>query len=436
MAEIRMPKMGDGMTEGTVLKWLKKEGDRIELNESIAEIETDKANVEMPADEAGTLTKILVKEGETVAVGTPIAQIGDGVAAAAPTAPPLSTNGASAEARDDAVVSDRAEPASSKEQAAPSAEPSKAQPPATGPAAERVKATPLARKTARDLGIDMALVPGTGPGGQIRQRDVLAFQDRGGKSPALPAAPERTRTPAPATATAAPTLAGKDEDVSKMRKAIARRTVLSKQTIPHFYVTMAIDMDRAMDLLADINAEAGEDGDKVTVNDLIVKACALALAKFPDVNVSWTPEDKVRRYDAFNIGVAVGTNEGLTVPVIQDCGSKSLRQISMEARDLINRARGGQLTPQEMSGGTFSVSNLGMFGVEEFAAIINPPESAILAVGGVAPEVTVADDGSFEARRRMRVTLSCDHRTVDGLLGARFLQEVKRLLEHPLLILV
>jgi pyruvate dehydrogenase E2 component (dihydrolipoamide acetyltransferase) len=215
-----------------------------------------------------------------------------------------------------------------------------------------------------------------------------------------------------------------------MRKAIAKRTVQSKQTIPHFYLVMPVEMDRAIALLAQMNEQAPDQ--KVTVNDLIVKACAVALAKFPEVNVSWTPDDKVRYYPTINIGVAVGTDNGLTIPVLNDCGSKTLRQISAEAKGLINKARASQLTPQEMSGGTFSVSNLGMFGVEEFLAIINPPESAILAVGTVAKEVAVAEDGSFEARQRMRVTLSCDHRTVDGLLGAKFLAEVKRLLEAPL----
>lgn len=229
---------------------------------------------------------------------------------------------------------------------------------------------------------------------------------------------------------ATPALEGQDADLSRMRKAIARRTVLSKQTIPHFYLVLPIEMDRAIDLLAEMNAQNPEQ--KITINDLIIKACAVALAKFPEVNVSFTPDEKLRRYSTINIGFGVGTDEALYMPVIPDCGSKTLRQISAEARALVGKARAGKLTPQEMSGGTFSISNLGMFGIEEFAAIINPPESAILAVGAAMPEVVVAEDGSFVARRRMRVTLSCDHRAVDGLRGAKFLQELKRLLESPL----
>jgi pyruvate dehydrogenase E2 component (dihydrolipoamide acetyltransferase) len=299
--------------------------------------------------------------------------------------------------------------------------------PSVGPEAERVKASPLARKMAEEQGIDLAQIKGTGGGvGRIVQRDVEAFLKQRGTAPVgLPSAPST-----PLAATAAPSLAGEDQEVGRMRKAIARRTVQSKQTVPHFYLVMPVEMDRAMALLAQMNEQAPDQ--KVTVNDLIVKACAVALTKFPEVNVSWTPEDKIRRYPQINIGVAVGTDNGLTIPVVNDCGSKTLRQISSEAKGLIKKARDGQLTPQEMSGGTFSVSNLGMFGVEEFLAIINPPESAILAVGTVAKEVAVAEDGSFEARQRMRVTLSCDHRTVDGLLGAKFLAEVKRLLEAPL----
>jgi len=416
MAEIRMPKMGDTMEEGTILRWLKREGDQVAADEPIAEIETDKANVEMTAEEAGTLTKIVVPEGQTVPVGAVIAQIGvagEGAAKEAPAA---------------------AEPArEARPPAQESSRPAQQERTAAGPAAERVKASPLARKKARQLGIDLALIQGSGPGGRIVERDVAAFHERHGAglpaAPAMPPGPPEPAAPARVPVTAAPTLEGQDYDLSRMRRAIARITTQSKQTIPHFYLVMPVEMESALGLLESMNAGAGEA--RITINDLVVKASAVALAKFPDVNVSFTPEEKVRRYQAINIGVAVGTNEGLTIPVIMDCGSRTLRQISAEARALIAKARGGTLSPQEMSGATFTVSNLGMFGVEEFAAIISPPQSAILAVGAVLPEAVPGRDGGVEVRRRMRVTLSCDHRTVDGLLGARFLQEVRRLLESP-----
>jgi pyruvate dehydrogenase E2 component (dihydrolipoamide acetyltransferase) len=422
-----MPKMGDGMEEGTLLRWIKKEGDTIAVNDEIAEIETDKANVPVPAEDAGTLTKIVVQEGQTVPVGAVIAYIGEA-------GPVSGSNGAKSTQPTSTPSSDPVkigEAGSASQEAGTSASLPKtsesAPTPSVGPEAERVKASPLARKMAEEQGIDLAQIKGTGGGvGRIVQRDVEAFLKQRGTAPVgLPSAPST-----PLAATAAPSLAGEDQEVGRMRKAIARRTVQSKQTVPHFYLVMPVEMDRAMALLAQMNEQAPDQ--KVTVNDLIVKACAVALTKFPEVNVSWTPEDKIRRYPQINIGVAVGTDNGLTIPVVNDCGSKTLRQISSEAKGLIKKARDGQLTPQEMSGGTFSVSNLGMFGVEEFLAIINPPESAILAVGTVAKEVAVAEDGSFEARQRMRVTLSCDHRTVDGLLGAKFLAEVKRLLEAPL----
>lgn len=432
MAEIRMPKMGDGMEEGTILHWLKKEGDRIEKNESIAEIETDKANVEMPAEDAGYLQQIVVHEGQTVPVGAVIAYVGS--TPRAPSSANGSANAAHAEpspAPDTITVS---------ESAASSPSGFVDDKPSRGPSQERVKASPLARRMAEEAGIDLAQVSGSGPGGRIVEKDITAFLASKPVTnllrpagPAAPAAPTSTTPSRPLATPAAPTAAGEDVEISKMRKRIAKVTVLSKQTVPHFYLVLPIEMDRALQLLTDMNAQHPDQ--KITVNDLIVKACAEALTAVPDVNVSFTPEEKIRRYGSINIGVAVVTDQGLAIPVIPDCGSKTLRQISADARALIGRARSGQITPQELSGGTFSVSNLGMFGIEEFMAIINPPEAAMLAVGAAIKEVVVAPDGSFEARSRMRVTLSCDHRAVDGALGARFLQELKRLLESPLSLL-
>lgn len=421
MAEIRMPKMGDGMEEGTILRWLKREGDVVALDEAIAEIETDKANVEVPAEAAGIITRIIVAEGQTVPVGTVIALVEEvGAADGKSTgAPPQEETAVAAPS-----VAETKERTGSA--ITPSVQPIEAS------AGEWIKASPLARKKAREMGIDLAMVQGTGPGGRIVERDIMTFVL---KAPAVSAAGEKPagETPAvarPMAAPAAPSLGGQDTEVSRMRRAIARRTVQSKQTIPHIYLVMPIDMEKAMNLLAELNEQTPQQ--KITVNDLIVKACAVALSRYPDVNVSYTPDDKIRRYDTIDIGIAVGTDNGLVIPVVPDCGAKTLRQIAAEARVLIEKARSGSLTPQEMSGGTFSTTNLGMFGIEEFSAIINPPESAILAIGAVTPEVVVDANGNFIARRRMRVTLSCDHRSVDGLLGAKFLQELKRLLESPL----
>jgi pyruvate dehydrogenase E2 component (dihydrolipoamide acetyltransferase) len=407
MPEVRMPKMGDGMEEGTILRWIKQEGDTIAVEEPIAEIETDKANVEMPAEDAGTLSKIVVREGETVAVGAVIAYIGE--------PGPAATDGAVPQAAVKAI------PTTSTPTPIPA-------PFARDPSV-RIKSSPLARRMARELGIDLARVVGTGGGlGRIVARDIIAYQAQASAAP-TPTSPPIAKTPA-----SPPPVGATDHDVSRMRKAIARRTVQSKQQAPHFYLTMPVEMDRAMDLLGEVNANTPDR--KITVNDLIVKACAVSLTRMPEVNASYTPDEKLRTYATIYIGIAVGTDAGLTIPVIVDCGSKSLRDIAAAAKELIGKARSGSLTPQDMSGGTFTVSNLGMFGIEEFAAILNPPEAAILAVGAVAPEVMVQEDGSFVARRRMRVTLSCDHRVVDGLLGARFLQDLRGLLENPLSLLV
>jgi pyruvate dehydrogenase E2 component (dihydrolipoamide acetyltransferase) len=433
MAEIRMPKMGDGMEEGTVLRWMKQEGDTVSVNESIAEIETDKANVEMPAEDAGTLTKIVVKEGETVPVGAVIAYIGEVGPAAKPEA--KNTNGAnsSTPSADPMKTGEAGTAPSQTPPPAPTAKGGEENVPSTGPVAERVKASPLARKMAQEAGIDLAQIKGSGPSGRIVEKDIVAFKEKGGASSqplGEPSQPAPAASGKPLAAAAAPSLSGQDADISKMRKRIAKVTVQSKQTIPHFYLVVPIEMDSAMRLLTDMNAQSPDQ--KITVNDLIVKACAVTLTRIPDVNVSFTPDEKIRHYPSINIGIAAVTDQGLAIPVIPDCGNKTLRQISADAKAIIGKARAGTLTPQEMSGGTFSVSNLGMFGIEEFMAIINPPESAMLAVGAVAKEVTVAEDGGFVAKQRMRVTLSCDHRAVDGVLGAKFLQELKRLLEAPM----
>lgn len=413
MAEIRMPKMGDGMEEGTIVTWLIKAGDTVKRDDPIAEIESDKANVEITTYEAGVVSQIVVQEGETVAVGAVIAIVGEGSAPA--------VNGAKA--------TSEAKPAPAVEAAAPPAAESKPEPvaePIAEPQGERVKSSPLARSMAKALGIDIARVTGTGPNGRIVERDVTEFQKKLASAPAAPS----IGAPPAAKPTAAPALTGSETKISKMRAAIANRTVTSKTTIPHFYVTMVVEMDRAQKLLKDLNADP-ELG-KVTVNDLIVKACAIALAKVPAVNATWTPENTIRQYAEAHIGVAVGIDDGLIIPVVRDCQAKTLRQISAEAKSLIGKARNGQLTPAEFSGGTFSVSNLGMMGVDEFIAIINPPEAAILAIGGIVrTPVVKGDSDDLVIRSLMKITLSADHRLLDGVVAAKFLQEVKKVLEAP-----
>ena len=431
MAEIRMPKMGDGMEEGTINLWLKREGDQVTAGEPLAEIETDKANVEISAYETGVLSKIVVQVGETVPVGEVIALIGEGAALKSGgngSAHGAGSNGGGAgttEAPTPVVESAAVTPA------APAV-------PAAGPESERVKASPLARRMARESAIDIALLAGSGPNGRIVERDITAFLKAGRASAApVKVAPLVEAMPAasPAPARLAPVApisgaASVDTKPSKMRQAIANRTVQSKQNIPHFYVTMVVEMDRALALLKELNADA-TDG-KITVNDIIVKSCAIALGKVPAVNATWTPDGTVRQYSEAHIGIAVGIDEGLIIPVVRNCESKSLRQISADAKGLISKARAMKLTPEEYSGGTFSVSNLGMMGVDVFTAIINPPEAAILAIGGVAREPVFTGEGdSFEVRSRMKITLSADHRLLDGVVAAKFLQEVKKSLEAP-----
>jgi pyruvate dehydrogenase E2 component (dihydrolipoamide acetyltransferase) len=313
----------------------------------------------------------------------------------------------------------------------------------------------LARRIARERGIDLARVHGSGPGGRVVERDVNEFQPAPAKpEPAalspLPAGKDKgdTKSPLEKSTSAskspleegkAPTKwslgEGKGEGVqevkpSRMREAIARRVVLSKQTVPHFYVTMVVGMDRATALLKEINSDA-PDG-KITINDLLIKACAVALAKVPEVNATWTVDGVIKCYSEAHIGVAVGIDEGLIIPVVRNCESKTLREISGNARELIGRARANQLKPEEYSGGTFSISNLGMMGVDEFSAIINPPEAAILAIGGMVREPVVADDSdTISIRTNMKITISADHRLLDGVIAARFVQEVKKALEAP-----
>lgn len=405
MHTIIMPKMGDAMEEGTLVRWLKQEGDVVKEGEPIAEIATDKATIEIEAPGSGILKGIRVAEGAVVPINTPLAYIvaeGESVPGdqAAPAPPPAAAKEAPAPATSPAAVS---------------------QPVSTD--GDRVKASPLARKIAREHGIDLRLIQGTGPQGRIVERDVLAYLEAQKAVPTPPPAPAPTPAPAPA-------VAGRAEPLSRLRQITAQRTTEAKQTIPHFYLTMEIDMEEALALRAKLNQ--ADESLKVSVNDMVVKACAVALEKFPMVNASFQNNQLVYP-DGIHVGIAIAVDEGLLVGVVRHCEQKSLRRIAQEAQALVQKAREGKLMPDEMTGNTFTVSNLGMFGIDEFSAIINPPASAILAVGAVKKVPVVADDGSIVARSRMRVTLSCDHRVFDGATGARFLQELKRVLENPLL---
>lgn len=392
-----MPKMGDAMTEGKILKWRKRPGDQVQKGEPIAEIETDKVNVDVEAEESGTLVEIVVSEGQTAAVGAKIAAVGkpgEKVVQPIPAAPP--------EARS-------SKPAPSKVE---------------GPEArefERLKASPIARRLAEEHGIDLAQVSGSGPEGRITKEDIEALIAR--------AAPAQ----APARAPAAPVPAGPDyEDLSpsRMRQTIARRMTESKQA-PHFYVTVEVVMDEALRARQQLNAAVGEAG-KVSINDFIIKAAALALRSFPNINSAYL-NGKIRRHRRIHVANAIAIPEGLVAPVVRDADRLSIIEVGAKMRDLAERTRSNRLRPDEYEGGTFTISNLGMFEVENFVAIINPPHAAILAVGN-AQSRAVVRNGQVTVASIMKLTLSADHRVTDGAEVAKFLTEVKRLLENPLLL--
>src|SRR5947207_3465339 len=467
VTKVVMPKLSEQMEAGKVIKWLKKEGDRVQSGDILAEVETDKADVEMEAFGSGVLRKILVTAGDKAPVGAligVIAEEGDDINAVvaqagggAPSAAASSAGAKPAMADRPAAVGpqpkseDHAErtPSPSKGPESPGirrAQETVAQQPVVtemaprpqAPAAAdggRVKASPLARKIAAQSGVDLKLVHGSGPGGRIVRRDVeAAAAAPAAAAPAAAAAPSAA-APSPALRPVTPTVPGPEyEDValSTMRAAIAKRMPLSKAPVPHFYVTSEVAMDRAWELREELNGLEGQP--KISVNDLVIRTCALTLLHHPGVNASFQGES-IRVFHRVHMGIAVALEEGLITPVLRDAHAKTLAQIAVEARDLAERARQRKLRTQELSGATFSISNLGMFDVRDFSAIINPPEGAILAVGSVRKVPVVTDEG-LGVGRRMAMTISCDHRVMDGAMGARFLQDVKKLLEEPLRLLV
>jgi pyruvate dehydrogenase E2 component (dihydrolipoamide acetyltransferase) len=451
ITKVLMPKLSEAMESGKVIKWLKKVGDPIKGGDVIAEVETDKANVEIEAFGSGVLRKIIVDEGGQVPVGQLIAVIAEpsddiaGLSAAAPKpaapaapssgtggSPPAAPPKAAAAAPLPDMESYRSVPATT--QVVPMT-PTAAAPSAVAPGVPggRVKASPLARKIAAQSGVDLRVLQGSGPGGRIIRRDVETAM-AAPRPTATPAPPRPAAVPARPAFVIPPRAAAEFEDVplSPMRAAIAKVMPLSKGPVPHFYVTSEVAMDRAGELRGELNALEGQP--KISVNDLIIKACALSLRKNPGVNARLNGQ-AIRLHHRAHIGVAVSLDAGLITPVLRDCDIKPLSQIAVEARDLAERTRAGKLRAQELTGATFSISNLGMFDVEEFSAIINPPEGAILAVGSVL-EKPVVMDGAVAVGLRMKMTISCDHRVMDGAMGARFLQDVKRLLEEPLRLLV
>ncbi len=414
---IRMPLLSDTMKEGVIAEWHKKVGDKVKSDDALADVETDKATMEVTAYAEGTLLYIGVEKGQAAKVNDIIAIVGkEGTDVspllAAPTASPIVES---------APAAVPASPAAAPVTAAPA--------PVTDADDSRVKASPLARKIAKEKGIDLRLVTGSAEGGRIVKKDVENFVP--GAAPAL-------STPAASTSSAAPvsipTFVGQEKfsevPVTQMRKTIAKRLSESLFTAPHFYLTMSIDMDSAIQARTKINEFAAA---KVSFNDMVVKAVAVALKQHPAVNSSWLG-DKIRYNEHVNIGVAVAVEDGLLVPVVRFADGKSLSHISAEVKDFAQRAKAKKLQPSDWEGSTFTISNLGMFGIDEFTAIINPPDACILAIGGIQ-QVPVVKNGAVVPGNVMKVTLSCDHRVVDGATGAAFLQTLKSLLEEPVRLL-
>lgn len=401
--KVVMEALSPTMEEGRLIKWLKDEGDSVATGDVLAEVETDKAVMELVARGEGVLRRKVVPAGDTVEVGSLVGVIGDpdeDISA-------LVGDGDRGEGGTAAATTPVAA-------AAPAAAPTPATSEAPAPAGDgqRVKVSPLARRIAREEGIDLRAVHGSGPGGRIIKRDLAV------------AAVGASR-PAPAT-----TAPYEDVPLTQIRKTIARRLVESIGPIPHFFLTADVDMEQAAAARTQLNAL--EDGPRISFNDIVLKVVAEALVRHRDCN-AWWQDDCIRYFADADLSVAVAVEDGLITPVIRGANRKSLRDIAVEVRDLAERARAKRLTPDEYTGGTFSVSNLGMFGIEQFTGVINPPEAGLLAVGAVT-ERPVAVDGTVQIRKRMRITMSCDHRVIDGATGARFLQTVRRMLENPLAI--
>jgi pyruvate dehydrogenase E2 component (dihydrolipoamide acetyltransferase) len=438
MTDVNMPKLSDTMEEGTIVEWKKKTGDEVKQGDVLAEVESDKATFDLEA-EAGGVLSILVEQGVPAKIGAPIATIGE--ASAAPAKAKAATKAKETEAPPEAVEEKKAAAAPSPPRAEPEEkvlekvdaeqvdeEPDERAPDGSSPDGKGdglIKASPLAKRLAAEMGVDLASLKGSGPEGRIVKEDVLAAA--GTTRPA-----ERRRP------TAAPRAPGPDVEVvdpSRMQATIARRMTEAKATVPEFTVTVEARVDEAVSMRQQLK-DSVPGADKVTMTDMLVRACALALRKFPEVNSSWV-DGRFQRKRAVNIGLAVAPSQGmgLLVPVVHDADAKDLVQISIESRQVIERARSGRPNEGDLSGATFSISNLGMFGVDEFVAIINPPEAAILAVGAIK-DVPVVEEGKVVPGKVMRMTLTVDHRVFYGATAAQFMAEVKRLIENPVTLVV
>ena len=425
MSEVNMPRLSDTMQEGTIAHWLKKPGDEVKKGDVLAEIETDKATMELEAYDSGVLEQILVQEGETVPIGQAVAIIGSGGGVQKQEQPAVQETDKGAQKEKQPVIAE----ASTDEQRQDQTEGADTQ---RRPQIEEstdgrsIKASPLARRMAEEHDIDLGQIQGTGPGGRIVRDDIEDFLEQKPVAPG-PAVPS-PEAPAVVAQVSIPPDA-EITQLSRMQTIIARRLTESKQTIPHFYVSSEVDMTEALLMRQTFNASAGESGVKVSVNDLIVKASALALEKFPEFNSSFK-EGQLIRHKHINVGIAVDIPSGLVVPVIHDANIKGVRTIARESKALIERARANKLSQDDLEGGTFSISNLGMMDVTDFIAVINPPQAAILAVASTRKRF-VPIDGQAVIRDLMSMTMSADHRILYGAAVARFLQEVKRLLQNP-----
>ena len=401
MPDIVMPRLSDSMEEGTVLQWLKQVGDAVSVGEELVEIETDKANMVYESDVAGTLLEIVAEEGETLPIGSTIARVGG--------------------------AGEPSKKERKKQKAAAAGASAVAEAPALGATPSigdgRAKASPLARRMAKEKGLDLSQLRGSGPGGRVVKADV---EGAGGPLPATPAPSAAAGSGTPETAKGKTTF----QDLSKLQSTIARRMAESKATAPHFYLTAEIDMSRAVQARGRIKAAAGEGDAAPSFNDMVVKACAIALREHPRANGAYR-DGRFELYSRVNVGVAVAGADALVVPTVFDADRKGLRQIASESRALAQRVRDAQITPPELSGATFTVSNLGMYGIDNFAAVINPPQAAILAVGAISERPAVRD-GELVVAHLMSATLACDHRILYGAEGAEFLGRIRSLLEEPL----
>jgi len=429
MADVVMPRLSDSMEEGTILQWLKKVGDEVEIGDELVEIETDKANMAYESDVAGALSEILAEEGETLPIGTVIARVGDsGEGSERSTAGPVAEGQGTRVSTAGPVTG---EGGALRAGRGPSSTPPTPAPPPEDEDGHRTKASPLARRIAEERQLDLSQLQGSGPGGRIVKADVE-------KAKAGPAGekgfePATASPPGPAAGTPSPETAKgqvRYEEPSKLQSTIARRMAESKATAPHFYLRAVVDMSRAVEGRGKLKGAAVEGSVVPSFNDMVVKACALALREHPRANGAYR-DGRFELYSRVNVGVAVAAKDALIVPTIFDADRKGLRQIAIESRALAQRVRDGQITPPELSGATFTVSNLGMYGIEGFSAVINPPQAAILAVGAIE-EQAVVRDGELATAHLMSVDLACDHRILYGAPAAEFLAKVRALLEEPL----